>query len=278
MTAEILLDLADDRPLFIVAAVRSGTTLTRDLLRRVPNFICPEETHFFRWAEPFRTPHSYHPHRNNLLLKKHRNMDGVDEASFEAILAISRTKAELQRRYIAAFARAKGVTGPYRWFDKTPQNIYGAPLIAQQMPHARFVFLVRNPLNVVASMKLGRQVKISDLYGACNYWLEAADIFLTLEAACPDRVLCVRYEDLVADVPAVMAAVIAHAGMAPAPGLFRKNDAHPEKDLWRSALTPTDAQIVRDQCAARSHRFGYDLDAALMHIGLPLATTAAITP
>ena len=39
---------------------RSGpaTTLTRDLLRRVPNFICPEETHFFRWSEPYRTPHS----------------------------------------------------------------------------------------------------------------------------------------------------------------------------------------------------------------------------
>jgi hypothetical protein len=276
--AEMSFDLADDRPLFIVAAVRSGTTLTRDLLRRVPNFICPEETHFFRWAEPFRTPHSYHPHRNNVLLRKHRNIDGVDEASFEAILEISRTKAELQRRYIAAFARAKGVTGPYRWFDKTPQNIYGAALIAQQMPHARFLFLVRNPLNVVASMKLGRQVKVSDLYGACNYWIEAAEIFLTLEAACPERVLCVRYEDLVADIPAVMAAILAHARIAPPPGLFYKKDAHPERDLWRSSLTQTDVQVVRDQCAQRCHRFGYDLDAALLETGLPLSGTIANTP
>lgn len=256
--------MADDRPLFIIGSVRSGTTLTRDLLRRVPNFICPEETHFFRWAEPFRTPHSFLPYKNNALLKKHRAIDGVDEASFEAIVQKSRTKVELQRRYIAAFAQAKGIKGPYRWFDKTPQNIYGAPLIAQQMPHARFLFLVRNPLNVVASMKLGRQVKVSDLYGACNYWLEAADIAATLKAAYADRVLYVRYEDLVADVPAVMGAILAHAGLEPSTQLFRQRDAHAERNLWREALNITEATIVRDHCHDRAKDLGYDLDAELL--------------
>ena len=42
MTANATLEMADDQPLFIIGSVRSGTTLTRDLLRRVPNFICPE--------------------------------------------------------------------------------------------------------------------------------------------------------------------------------------------------------------------------------------------
>ena len=40
----------DGPPLFLVGCVRSGTTLTRDLLRRVPGVICPEETHFLRWS------------------------------------------------------------------------------------------------------------------------------------------------------------------------------------------------------------------------------------
>jgi hypothetical protein len=259
MSGDITPEMADDRPLFIIGSVRSGTTLTRDLLRRVPNFISPEETHFFRWAEPFRTPHSLHPYRNNNLLKKHRNMDGVDEAAFEAILGSSRSKAELQRRYIAAYARAKDIKGPYRWFDKTPQNVYGVPLIAQQMPHARFLFLVRNPLNVVASMKLGRQVKIPDLYGACNYWLEAAGIMTTVVAAYPERVLQMRYEDLVADVPTSMAAILAHAGVDAPANMFRKRDAHPERNLWRTALGPDEAGQVRDQCASLANRYGYDL-------------------
>ncbi|HHX90266.1 MAG TPA: sulfotransferase, partial [Paracoccus sp.] len=42
-------------PLFILGCVRSGTTLVRNLLRRVPDTICPEETHYFRYGEPFRT-------------------------------------------------------------------------------------------------------------------------------------------------------------------------------------------------------------------------------
>jgi hypothetical protein len=270
--------MADDRPLFIVGAVRSGTTLTRDLLRRVPNFICPEETHFFRWAEPFRTPHSLMPYKNNTLLKKHRAIDGVDEASFEAILQKSRTKADLQRRYIAAFAQAKGVEGPYRWFDKTPQNIYGAPLIAQQMPHARFLFLVRNPLNVVASMKLGRQVKVSDLYGACNYWLEAADIAATLKAAYPERVLYVRYEDLVADVTSVMGAILAHAELEIPPMLFSQRDAHAERNLWRDALSIEDATAVRDQCFGRAKELGYDLDAEILQAGMILQNVTDTPP
>jgi len=255
--------LADDRPLFIVGAVRSGTTLTRDLLRRVPNFICPEETHFFRWSEPFRTPHSYHPYRNNQLLKKHREMDGVGAEDFEKLLNQSRTKAELQRNYITALARAKGITTPYRWFDKTPQNVYGAALIAQELPRARFLNLVRHPLNVVASLRLGRQVKIPDIFGACNYWVEAVQIMATLETAFPDRVLTIRYEDLVGDVPGAMARILDHAGVAAPPGLFKPGDAHPERNLWRSGLGRAEAGVVRNRCAAVAGRFGYDIGADL---------------
>jgi hypothetical protein len=250
---------ADDRPLFIVGAVRSGTTLTRDLLRRVPDFICPEESHFFRWAEPFRTPHSLQPYRNNNLLRKHREIDGVHAEDFERILTSSRSKAELQRNYITAFARAKGITGPYRWFDKTPQNVYGAPLIAQELPRARFLHLVRNPLNVVASVQLGRQVKIPDIHGACNYWLEAVMIMTTVKAAYPDRVLTMRYEDMIADVPAAMARILTHADIAAPQRLFKASDAHDERNLWRTGLTPAAARCVRNRCGALAAQFGYDL-------------------
>lgn len=277
MTQDTIPEMADDRPLFIVGSVRSGTTLTRDLLRRVPNFICPEETHFFRWAEPFRTPHSWHPHRNNALFKKHRAMDGVSEEVFETILAQSRTKAELLRRYIAAFAQARGVTGPYRWFDKSPQNIYGTALIAQQLPQARFVFMVRNPLNVVASMMLGRQVKVADLHGAMNYWLEAAAIYATICAAYPTRMICLRYEDLIADVPGSIGRILAHADVATAGAAYHPRDAHREKNLWLTALSGAQAAELCAHCAPVAAGFGYDLHADLARAGfanfVPLENT-----
>jgi hypothetical protein len=250
-------------PLFLVGCVRSGTTLTRDLLRRVPGVICPEETHFLRWAEPFRTPASMPPHTQNQTLRRHRDIDGVPEEVFASLLVSCRSKAELQRGYVAAFARARGISGPYRWIDKTPQNIYGAALIMAEFPAARLLNIVRNPLNVVASMQLGRQVAVPDLHGAINYWCEAVQIAATLRNAAPDRIMDLRYEDLVADVPATMARVLRFADIPAPPRLFSRADAHPERNLWREALDRQARQTVLERCGALARTYGYDLEACI---------------
>ena len=65
-------------PFFILGAPRSGTTLLRDFLRLHPRLACPEETHIFRWGDPFGT-HMYERHyKGSQLFRKHREMDGVD--------------------------------------------------------------------------------------------------------------------------------------------------------------------------------------------------------
>lgn len=264
MSPDLAPDLAPDgAPLFLVGCVRSGTTLTRDLLRRVPGVICPEETHFLRWSEPFRTPASMPPHRQNPVLRRHREIDGVPEDVFASLLTTCRSKAELQRGYIAAFAAARGVAGPYRWIDKTPQNIYGGALILAEFPTARLLHIVRNPLNVVASMLLGRQVAVPDVHGAINYWCEAVQIAATLRRASPDRIMDLRYEDLVADVPAAMARVLAFAGLSAPRQLFARTDAHGEQDLWRGALGPADRDAVLDRCGRLALAHGYDLAACV---------------
>ena len=250
-------------PLFLVGCVRSGTTLTRDLLRRVPGVICPEETHFLRWSEPFRTPASMPPHTQNQVLRRHREIDGVPEAVFTRLLETSRSKAELQLGYVEAFARARGVEGPYRWIDKTPQNIYGGALILQAFPGARLLHIVRNPLNVVASMLLGRQVAVPDLHGAINYWCEAVQIAATLRKAAPDRVMDLRYEDLVADVPSAMGGVLGFAGIIAPPGLYARSDAHRERNLWRDALGPAERSAVVTRCGGLAKAHGYDLEACV---------------
>lgn len=254
---------ADAEPLFIVGSMRTGSTWLRDLLRRIPGFVCPEETHFLRWAEPFRTPGGMKPHRRNKLLMRHREIDGVDPEVFDMILRVSQSRGQLQRRYISAFAAAQGVEAPFRWFDKTPQNIYGLPLILAEFPRARVLHLVRNPLNVVASLQLGRQVSIPDLQGAINCWLEAVTIWDTLAPIAPERMMELRYEDAIGDVPGALARVADFAGVPYPPGLWHGRDARPEQNLWTEALTPEAAQRVVKRCGPIAARRGYDLSAQL---------------
>lgn len=253
----------DQEPLFIVGSMRSGSTWLRDMLRRIPNFICPEETHFLRWSEPFRTPGGLKPHKHNLLLKKHRDIDGVDPEVFDLMLRLCPSKGHLHRRYISTFAQAQGVSPPFRWFDKTPQNIYGLPLILAEFPRARVLHLVRNPFNVVASLQLGRQVLIPDLQGAINCWLEPVTIWDTVAPLAPERMMEMRYEDVLADVPGSLASIAKFAKIDAAPGLWSASDAKPEKNLWKQALSETAAARVAGRCAPAAARRGYDLTAQI---------------
>ncbi|GAB5447861.1 sulfotransferase family protein [Gymnodinialimonas sp.] len=250
---------SDKMPLFIVGSMRSGSTFLRDMLRRVPNFICPEETHFLRWAAPFRTGDGMVPHIHNTLLARHREIDGVDQDTYDLLLDNCVSKGNLQRRYISAFAAAKGVSEPFRWFDKTPQNIYGLPTILAEFPRARVLHLVRNPLNVVASLQLGHQVSVPDIEGAINCWTEAVLTWDAMARCAPRRMLEVRYEDILADVPGTLASIMDFAQVDCPKGLWKPTDAHREKDKWKTVLSFEDAMRVARRCDRLASRRGYDL-------------------
>jgi hypothetical protein len=122
---------------------------------------------------------------------------------------------------------------------------------------------VRNPLNVVASMLLGRQVAVPDLHGAINYWCEAVQIAATLRKAAPDRIMDLRYEDLVADVPGDHGRRAAVRDLPAPHGLYSRADAHPERNLWRDALGPAARAAVLARCGALARTHGYDLEACV---------------
>lgn len=245
-------------PLFIVGCVRSGTTLVRDLLRRQANTICPEETHYFRHGEPFRAPANINAIAKNATLRKHREIDGVPEDEFQKLFDRSRTKGELLRAHVDYMARVRGMED-YRWFDKTPQNVYGLPLIRAEFPDARILHLVRNPLNVVASLKLGKVVKIPDMHAACNYWIEAVSIIGECAAFLGDSLLEMRYEDITTDPVASMRALLGFSGMGQDMTLYSPKDTHAERDQFRTVLTLQEQQMVSRRCGHLAEKYGYVL-------------------
>jgi hypothetical protein len=237
-------------PFFILGCVRSGTTLLRDLLRLHPQLVCPEETHFFRWPEPFGNEFYSRMLRNNEVLRRHREIDGVSEAEFVDILGQAGSKPDLCRRYMQLYA-ARHKPGASRWFDKTPQNVYGAALIAGSMPEAKFVHIVRDPVNVVASLRLGQVMKPERLMGACNYWNEAIDILMVLKAAFPKRVHELRYEDLVSTPLHELRRLLEFVG-EPFELEWFGQPAFTAVDHRNSGvLTPLEQLRVRRQCGGR---------------------------
>jgi len=167
--------------------------MLRNILRLHPNLASPEETHFFRWSDPFGSPGYRHVVTKNPVLRRHRELDGISEAEFETMLNDSTSRADLCTRYIQRFAEVRKPTAK-RWFDKSPQNAYGAAMLAGEFPRGKFLHIVRNPVNVVASLRIGKVMKMDDLVGACSYWNEAIENLALLQRAYPKRVLTLNYE------------------------------------------------------------------------------------
>jgi len=243
-------------PFFIVGCVRSGTTLLRDLLKQQPNLYCPEETHLFRWPHPFGSGDFTHIQQHNETLKAHRQIDGVAEGEYRELLEQATSRRMLQDGYARLFFEAKGVSGG-RWFDKTPQNIYGMLLLSAVYPDAKFVHIVRHPLNVVTSLKAGKVMAKHSLQGGINTWLEAVSIANQFAVAWPERIHTMTYEALTADPQGTLTALLAFLDEPVDETRWQLDGIHPEKNRYQNVLTEAEVKAVKAQLGSLMSPFGY---------------------
>lgn len=182
-------------PFFIIGSPRSGTTMLRNILREHPGLACPEETFFYRWSEPFGTERYERFLKNDPTMWKHRELDGFSEDAFWNLYEECHSRRDLQEAYMTAFLK-RHQRSSARWFDKTPQNTYGLLLLLADYPASGFLHVHRNPVNVVASIRLGRTVGPESIRGAVNMWIEAVQAAEEAKRLCPERVRRVSYEAL----------------------------------------------------------------------------------
>ena len=246
----------DNTPFFLVGCVRSGTTLLRDLLRRHPRLECPEETHFFRWADPFGSFRYRSHYTKSKLLKTHREMDGFKEYGFHHILNHTHDRREMMSHYGRKFLELRGNPGG-RWFDKTPQNVYGVLLIDAAWPCARFIHIHRHPLNVVASLMEGAVMPVHDLNGAINYWNEAADILERFRALAGERLMEISYESLTAAPGDTLARLLEFLGEDSSAMQADFEDVHPERNKYVEKLESPQIEEVLTRTRRGREQYGY---------------------
>jgi len=245
----------ENMPFFILGAPRSGTTLLRDLLRDHPRLKCPEETHFFRWSDPFASP-KFISHYKTKLFKTHRKMDDISELDFFIMMEGLHSREHLAWDYGRVYLKNIGKPEA-RLYDKTPQNVYGIFLINAIYPEAKFIHIYRNPLNVVSSLKEGKVMPSHNLRGAINSWTESMMLLDQFKKFKPELLLEVCYEDMTANPDLYLNKILEFVGEDPKLLPSQKNKTHKEKNKYRNNLSEQEIKIVLDKCEPYLSQYGY---------------------
>jgi hypothetical protein len=257
---------------FIVGAPRSGTTWLQAVLSNHPSFVSPPETEVFMALAELEQRHRVEGRPNGLTwaLTAHE----LDDWS-----------ADLWRRVRDGLLAADPAAT--RVLEKSPEHARHLPLIRRLVPGARFVMLVRNPVDVVrstveAGRGWGRTWAPSSVELAVGRYRNTMN--MALDSVRPDDTLLVRYEDLLAG-PQHWAALLEFLGIEPdwqLPDLHRSPldiarsvtaagiDAHEAASIIRSAegfsfhnrvhrheLSSWERHYVAAYCSELMQRFGY---------------------
>ncbi|WP_165906339.1 sulfotransferase [Streptomyces sp. Z26] len=250
-TADPELDRLLRKPVFIMSAVRSGSTLLRVLLDGHSRLHAPHELHIRRLTVGYQTS----------LAKRSMDVLDLDTPDLEHLLwdrVLHREVAKSGKEFIV---------------DKTPSNAFVWKRIAACWPDARYVFLLRHPASIARS------------------WHESDPEKRPLDVATEDALRymkaverargglsghTVRYEQLTDDPAATVKGICDFLDIEWEPGLLEYGK-RPKQDLqrglgdWREKIRSGSVQPGRDLpdaadvpenlreiCAA----WGYDADRA----------------
>jgi hypothetical protein len=278
------------RPIFIVAAPRSGSTMLFEALcKNAAIWSTGEESHQAIESIP------------QLAIAAH----GLESNALSAADATPDVVRQLRLAFLNRFRDAAGGTRPQplRFLEKTPKNALRIPFLRQAFPDAVFIHLVREPRpnlgSIIDAWQSGRFVTYPNLPGwggppwslllpagwrglagkplgeiAAFQWAAAHRAILDDLADLPASRRCVvRYEDLLADRTGEMRRLCEFAGIPFGPRmralcegdlpLSRFTLSRPDPEKWRrheaeieAALPGLAAIVARLDAATASGRVG----------------------
>ncbi len=120
------------------------------------------------------------------------------------------------RRYFIMAAAARGAE---RLLEKTPQNLQWVPQLQIAFPRARFLYIIRHPIDTLSSYWRRFQLDPRDSYWAnidpqsfCQLWKTNTRTALQMARRRSPRLLVLRYEDLTQRTEPTIRRALAHVG------------------------------------------------------------------
>jgi hypothetical protein len=246
------------RPILIVGANGTGTTLLRLMLDSHERIAIPAETGILRLA----AMHQWVPY-----------WELGDQWAASLDISDSDLVARLGSFYGDMLASYAASRGKPRWGDKTPFHVWHLDLAAQMFPELQVIAMVRHPGAVVSSLR--RRFR-RPTNRAVHHWKRSTKQLLQQAALLGDRCVVLRYEDLVAAPEATMRPlldwlgepwskqVLAHHQVQRPGGEaegFTRTDAPIDAShaaAWEAHLTAAARSAVASKTARMASFLGYD--------------------
>jgi LPS sulfotransferase NodH len=190
-------------PVFVVGMPRSGTTLLSSLLDAHPALVIAPETHYFTrcWTgEPIRTPADAERMLDRLDQQPGVHDMTLSDEEWTTIRERLRTlevptHGDILRALLDTYAARSDAPA---WGEKTPDHLQFVPEMAEQFPEAVFVAIVRDPRDVVLSLR-DLPWSHKTLPEQAWTWRRYAARTRQYHETLGDRFFHLRYEDLITE-------------------------------------------------------------------------------
>lgn len=190
-------------PIFIIGTERSGSNALRILLNAHPNIASPHPPHLLRYLAPIEAAYGD--------LSIERGLSRlIDDAIWITRWHINPWDSVPSREDVRNLLRSRDVLGVndaiYQWYARLNRKVrwackstfslyYLRALDAYYYPDARFIWLVRDPRDVVASSK-SSVFNPSSALKVAQLWSEQQSIVRRELDGREDKIFMLRYEDL----------------------------------------------------------------------------------
>jgi hypothetical protein len=280
---------ATARPIFVVGCPRSGTTMLQLMLHAHRRIAIPPETRFLLtayWQRRQFGDLSRADNRRRLARwivdrRESRFQDlGLDGA--EIVRRITDGPGTLGSALGTVFQAYAERFGKPRWGDKRPAYLQNLDVILRLFPDAQIINVVRDGRACVASLK-EMSWHTQDVYGTVAAWARAVDeARRAARRLGPGQWHQLRYEDLVADPHAELAAICAFLGEEYDPAMAEPSAVSgvavpafktwhrlthgpvttQRVQSWQERLTPAEIALCETALGSRLRACGYHLAGA----------------
>jgi len=268
------------RSFFILGSGRNGSTLLASILNAHKNIFIPPEQFVLPYAIILKYIYFFLP--NSFWSQKVVSMFKASNKTLN--WKLDWTHLNINARNIATLFNSIYIhySKKYKkddciWGDKTPLNIHFLYFIYPEFKSSKYIFMIRDPRDVVLSYKKLHKHRASQTKYAILKWKDSIAKLRYLQRN--TDVIIVRYEDLVNNTEIEIQKIITHLSVEKEENLIRrKNNASSmgvEQKLhhqnlnkpintnsigkWKDGLTKQEISVINNSCSKYYEEFGYSV-------------------